>query len=71
MRIQSKYFYRHNHSDLPSGFKDMGLNIVAYHKIAAKASKEMSKYNDEAMIIKTVWVDPYTGKIIDSESRRH
>ena len=31
MRIQSKYFYRHNQSDLPFGFKDMGLNIVAYH----------------------------------------
>ena len=108
MRIQSKYFYRHNQSDLPFGFKDMGLNIVAYHKIAGKASKEMSKYNDdkepkrwdeavlainqnkiywvfshrepyrdpsgfgdEAMIVKTVWVDPYSGKIIDSESRRH
>ncbi len=108
MRIQSKYFYRHNQSDLPGGFKEKGLDIMDYQKIAKKASKEMAKnapneeikrwdggvlalnqnkiywvfsrrepyrdpsgFGDEAMLVSTVWVDPYTGKIISSETRRH
>lgn len=107
MTIQSKFFYRQNQSDLPSGFKEMGLKIIDYNKIAMKAYKEIDKitmnkeskrweggvlafnqnkiywvfsrrepyhdpsgFGDEAMIVSTVWVDPYTGKIIASESRR-
>ena len=99
MRIQSQYFLRIDQSDLPQGFREKGLKIVDYKKIAKKAHNKDSQIRgggvlaldqdkiywvfsgrypyrnpdgigDEAMIVHTVTVDPYTGKIIASNNRR-
>jgi len=99
MHVQSEYFLRTNQSDLPAGFKDKGLRIVNYKKIAKKAYKKDSTLQgrgvlalsqdkiywvfsssepyvhpngigDEAMIVHTAWLDPYSGNVIDSQIRR-
>jgi len=47
MNVESEYFSRPNQSDLPQGFKEKGLKIVDYKKIARKSSRRIAKKTSE------------------------